>query len=89
MTENNVLQGEEREKYIKGMIDEGINALLQSDSAKELLGSIVETGSEKTGMDKAAVRKLIAVAYTKQYKFEKYSKDKDITLSMYEILEEV
>tara|TARA_Y100000310_G_scaffold74348_1_gene70484 strand:+ start:16061 stop:16330 length:270 start_codon:yes stop_codon:yes gene_type:complete len=84
---NEGLKGQERDKYINGMLSEGIDALVRIDSGKELLGAIIDTGNEKLGVDKASIRKAITAAYNKVYNNDKYLKDKDTNETVYEMLE--
>jgi hypothetical protein len=66
-------------------VQEGIDALVQLEAGKDLLASIIETTAEKSGKSKAEVRKLIAIAYKKQYDPEKYEAEKDLMDFVYSV----
>lgn len=74
-------------KELNKSLDEGVNAMLQQQSFKELLDSVVETTAEKHGLDKSVVRKAISEKYKKIYNPEKYNKAKLMIEEVYDIVE--
>lgn len=74
-------------KELNKYIDEGINALVEIQGAKELLSSVVESICEKFGYEKAEANQILAKAYQKKYENEKYEKTKERTEKVYEVVE--
>ena len=76
-----------REQYIEGILKEGVDALLMKKGADELLGTIVESASEKLDIPKPTLRKAINLQYDKTYDPDKYEKDRDQHEAVYALLE--
>lgn len=79
----------DREKYLASTLKEGVAVKGMVDSANETLKNIIEVAAEKLDMPKQEVRALITKNYVKIYDPEKYNKDKDLAISVYDTLDGV
>lgn len=73
-------------KELNKNLEEGVNAMLQQQSFKELLDSVIETTVEKHGLEKSVFRKAISEKYKKMYSPEKYTKAKLMIEEVYDIV---
>ena len=82
-------QSAENTKLLRDAVREGIAATLRANDAKSVITDIIEVTAEKLEMDKAELRKMIAVGYKKEYDNENYLKEYDRVHSAYQLIEDM